>query len=86
MNSKNMAARAKREKREEMVGIRDVPVLGVVAAVVKIVLMVEERAREREEERNQKLLDEKDRAGFFRQVQQASRTVRFEEISLEDVP
>ena len=52
MNSKNMAARAKCEKREEMVGIRDVPGLGVEATVVKIVWMVEERAREREEERN----------------------------------
>ena len=34
--------------------------------MVKIVQMMEDRAREREEERNQKLLDEKDRAGFFR--------------------
>ena len=60
INSRNMAARAKREKREEMVGVRDVPVLGVETAVVKIVCMVEEIAREREKERNQKLLDEKD--------------------------
>ena len=65
MKSRNMAARAKREKREEMVGVRDVPVLGVETAVVKIVWMVEERAREREEERNQKLWDEKDWVGFF---------------------
>ena len=33
--------------------------------MVKIVWMVDERASEREEERNQKLLDEKDWAGFF---------------------
>ena len=39
-----------------MVGIRDVPGLGVEAAVVKIVWMMEER---------EQLLDEKDRARFF---------------------
>ena len=33
MNSKNMAARAKCEKREEMVGIRDVPGMGGTASL-----------------------------------------------------
>ena len=69
-----------------MVGIRDVPGLGVDAAVVKIVLMVEERAREKRGGMKQKLLDEKDGAGFFSGKYSKPHEQLRSRISWEDVP
>ena len=52
-------------KLKYVVGIRKVPRLDAEAAVAEIVWMVEERAREGEEERIRKLTEEKDKEAFF---------------------